>query len=83
MKRAGTAPGAIPFREWLMSAGQLGWSPETFWRTPFADFKTAVEGFNRAQRAMSGQPEPMSREEAEEIWAADERRVARLRANGG
>jgi hypothetical protein len=31
---------------------------------------------------MSGKPDPVTREEAEEMFAAEERRVARLRANG-
>jgi hypothetical protein len=31
---------------------------------------------------MSGKPEPVTREEADEMFAAEERRVARLRAHG-
>jgi len=46
------------------------------------EYFAAIEGWNRAQRGMAGTPEPVSREEAEEMFAAEERRVARLRANG-
>jgi hypothetical protein len=46
------------------------------------EYFAAIEGWNRAQRGIAGRPEPVSREEAEEMFAAEERRVARLRAHG-
>jgi hypothetical protein len=46
------------------------------------EYFAAIEGWNKAQRGMSGKPEPVTREEADEMFAAEERRVARLRANG-
>ena len=83
MKRDGSGDRPIPFREWLETAtGVLGWRPHEFWRCSLVEYFAAIEGWNRAQRGMAGTPEPVSREEAEEMFAAEERRVARLRANG-
>lgn len=84
MKRDGAADRPIPFRDWLQTAtGYLGWRPREFWSATVVEYFAAIEGWNRAQRGQSGMPEPMSREEAEEIWAAEDRRVARLKADNG
>jgi hypothetical protein len=83
VKRDGSGDKPIPFREWLETAtGVLGWRPREFWQCSLVEYFAAIEGWNRAQRGMSGKPEPVTREEAEEMFAAEERRVARLRANG-
>lgn len=44
-----------------------------------SEYFARIEGWNRAQRGLAGKPEPVSRAEADEIFAAEERRVARLK----
>jgi len=61
----------------------LGWRPSEFWQASVAEFFAAIAGWNRAQRGAAGKPEPISQEDADEIFAAEERRVARLRARQG
>jgi len=58
----------------------LGWTPETFWRASVSEFFMAIAGFNRGQRGETGQPEPVSRAEAEEMFAAEEARIAKIKA---
>jgi hypothetical protein len=44
------------------------------------EYFSTVEAWNQAQRGSSGQAAPLSQEEADEIFAAEERYSARLRA---
>lgn len=80
MRRDGAAEKPVPFRDWLETAtGVLGWTPPVFWQSSLTEFFAAIAGWNRAQRGMAGKPEPMTRAEADEIFAEEERRVARLK----
>lgn len=58
----------------------LGWAPETFWKSSVIEFLAAIEGWSRLQRGKAGRPEPVSREEAEDMFAEAERVVAKIAA---
>lgn len=47
------------------AVGGLKWRPKDFWKASLAEFFLAIDGHNRAQG--SHRPEPMGREEFEEL----------------
>jgi hypothetical protein len=82
--RDGAAEKPLPFREWLgVACGYLEWAPKDFWSTSLSDFFAAIEGKSKVLRGSVGRPDPISREEAEEMWAAEERRVQRMKLRNG
>ncbi|TPE58520.1 phage tail assembly chaperone [Sandaracinobacter neustonicus] len=46
----------------LVATGQLGWSPDEFWRSTAAELALAIEG-----RAGPGEPAPLDRRELERM----------------
>jgi hypothetical protein len=81
VRRNGSGDQPIPFREWLGTAcAVLGWRPCDFWECSLVEFFAVIEAWNKAQRQASGKPEPLTQEDADEIFAAEERFAARLRA---